>query len=148
MSHSIKQDPFVFPSIEQSFLIVIMLAVKADKIFSQSEKEVIKQSLLPMKLFENYSEEQLSSAIKKALLRIEIEGEDIALREAAKNLPSELHKFTFSLAVDLIVSDSKITQAEQVVLDKIQHTLSISINLAQRIISEKSLRINLLKFNF
>lgn len=148
MSHSIKQARFVFPSIEQSFLIIIMLAVKADKIFSQSEKEVIKQSLLPMKLFENYSEQQLSSAIKKALLRIEIKGEDIALREAAKNLPSELHQLTFSLAVDLIVSDSKITQAEQMVLDKIQHTLSISINLAQRIISEKSLRINLLKINF
>lgn len=137
MSDSARRDLFVFPSIEQSFLIIIMLAIKADNIFSTSEKKVIKSSLLTLELFQNYSEEELKEGIKKALLRIEIRGAKTALLEAANNLPKELHQSVFTLAAELIVSDSKITKTEQEILDRLQKVLSIPKDVAQQIILEK-----------
>jgi hypothetical protein len=66
--------------------------------------------------------------------RIKQRGTDHVLREAAATIPKELAVTTFALAVDLMLSDGRLTENEQRFADELRTMLNIDREMGGRIV--------------
>jgi len=134
MSNAAQQDISLSSSSEESFLAIITLAIQADGIFSLAEKEVVRFTVQQIKIFQNYSQEQLVEKIQHSVEEIATRGDEAVLTEAVQSLPDRLYNTVFTVVADIITADGQISKKEADILNKIQQALSISQDTADKII--------------
>jgi len=132
MSNAAKKDLSL--STEGSLLAIIMLAIQADGVFSLAEKEVVRFTVQQIKIFREYSQEELVQKMEESLKAIAENGEEVVLKSAVEGLPAQLYNTAFTIAADLITANDKITKNESDTLNKIQKALAIPEDTADKII--------------
>jgi hypothetical protein len=87
-----------------------------------------------MKLFRGSTLEARHTIFMAAAERIKEEGTDHVIRGAVATIPKELAATTFAVAVDLMLSDGRLTANEQRFADQLRGMLNVGREMAATIV--------------
>lgn len=118
----------------ESFAGILLGTVSADGYISDEEKSSLWNKLDTMKLFSNWSDEQFNSMFNKLFGIQKKQGNDQLLKLCSSFLIPELKETAFAVAVDLVLADGSVEEAEKQFLINLQSILEIDENLAVKII--------------
>ena len=121
-------------SAREAFVVLLVASARSDGSVSPHEANQIEHVVSAMKLFRGSTLEARNSIFMAAADRIKQRGTDHVLREAAATIPKELAVTTFALAVDLMLSDGRLTEHEQRFADELRTMLNIDREMGGRIV--------------
>jgi hypothetical protein len=87
-----------------------------------------------MKLFRGHSHEALQNVFATAAERINEHGIPSAVQAAAAIIPKELRATTFAVAIDLMLSDGRLSPKEESFADELRTLLNVERDTAATIV--------------
>lgn len=121
-------------SAPQAFVSLLIASARSDTLVSPHEANQIEHVVSAMKLFRGSSLEARHAMFTAAADRMKAHGTDRVVREAAATIPKELAATVFAEAVDLMLSDGRLTTAEQRFADKLRGLLKVDPEMAVKIV--------------
>lgn len=118
----------------EAFVAIALIAVAADGIITESEKEGINKIFSRMELFSNYSEERRREILDRLLGMIKNKEIKPLFDAAVAKLPKELKETVFAVSTDLVLVDGEPTEEEEQLLNELYSALEISEEVATKII--------------
>jgi tellurite resistance protein TerB len=118
----------------ESFAAVLYGAVACDGTVSQAEAIALTHALFGTALFRGLSEGQMRVILGRIRELHKSEGLDGLLKHAAPGVPPDLRETAFAHAVDLVLSDDEVTEAELAFLKKAQGALGVADAAALKIV--------------
>lgn len=118
----------------EALLALLIASARADGAVSPHEANQIEHIVSTMKLFRGTTLESRHTLIVKAADRIKELGIHHVVDEAVSRIPKELAKTAFALAVDLMLTDGRLTAREQGYADELRDALNVDPEMAGRII--------------
>ncbi len=118
----------------EAFVAIALIAVAADRIITESEKEGINKIFSRMELFSNYSEERRREILDRLLGMIKNKEIKPLFDAAVAKLPKELKETVFAVSTDLVLVDGEPTEEEEQLLNELYSALEISEEVATKII--------------
>jgi tellurite resistance protein len=119
---------------QEAFLAIALAASAADGQIVEAEARGIFAYLLQMKMFDGYTERQLSDIFKKLVTILKNEGVGGLVAIARSSLPSELQETAFACAVDIVLADGTVDAGEQAMLEELQKVLGVSDEVGHKIL--------------
>ncbi|OQW92310.1 MAG: hypothetical protein BWK79_14915 [Beggiatoa sp. IS2] len=119
---------------QEAFLAVALAMSAADGEVVEDEVKGIFAYLLQMRMFDGYSQNQLSAVFKKLVKILSNEGVGGLVAVAKSSLPESLRESAFACAVDIALADGKIEDSERALLDELRGVLEVSENTAKMVI--------------
>jgi len=119
---------------QEAFLAIALAASAADGTIDDSETDSIFGYMLQMRMFDDYTDDQMSDTFDK-LVKI-LDNEDIGglVAIAKSSLPSELRETAFACAVDITLADGVIEAEEKELLEELQQVLEVSDDMGSKIL--------------
>jgi len=119
---------------QEAFLGIALATSAADGTIDESEAKGIFAYLLQMRMFDGYTDRQMSDLFKK--LVTVLQNEDVAglVAIAKSSLPSELRETAFTCAVDIALADGVIEDSEKALLEELQQVLEVSDEMGAKIL--------------
>jgi tellurite resistance protein len=111
---------------QEAFLGIALATSVADGTIDESEAKGIFAYLLQMKMFDGYTERQMSDIFKKLVTVLENEGVGGLVAIAKSSLPSDLRETAFTCAVDIALADGVIEDSEKALLEELQQVMEVS----------------------
>jgi tellurite resistance protein len=124
----------------EAFVCLLIASARSDGSVSPHEANQIEHVVAAMKLFRNTDHEVRQRAFLNAADRIKQQGVDHVTREAAAAIPGELGATAFALAVDLMLSDGRLTPDEQRFADELRGLLAVDPGTAAQVIDVLSIK--------
>ena len=123
-------------SAPEAFVSLLIASARADGSVSPHEANQIEHVVSGMKLFRGSTLEARHTIFMAAAERIKEEGTDHVIRGAVATIPKELAATTFALAVavDLMLSDGRLTANEQRFADQLRGMLNVGREMAATIV--------------
>lgn len=118
----------------EAFAGILIAAAASDGHISDDEIGTINVTVNRMRLYQEQSGSQFSAMIDKLLGILKRQGPNSLLSRSAEALPSALRQTAFAVVADLIFADGSVEDEEKVILESIQNALSISDDLAMKIV--------------
>lgn len=118
----------------EAFAALALIAVAADGVITESEKQGINSILARMELFSSYSEERKREMIDRLLGMIKNKEMKPLFDAAIAAVPKNLKETVFAVSTDLVLADSDIAEEEEQLLDELCNALEISEEIATSII--------------
>lgn len=118
----------------EAFVALLIAAARADGTVSPHEANQIEHVVSAMKLFRGSTFEARRNIFMSAADRIKEQGIDHVIGEAVGVIPKELAATTFALALDLMLSDGRLTAREEHFADELRAALDVDRELAGNIV--------------
>ncbi len=125
-----SSDPFTK---QEAFLGIALATSAADGTIDESEAKGIFAYLLQMRIFDDYTEKQVTDMFKKLLTVLENEGIGGLVAIAKSSLPTELCETAFVCAVDIALADGTIDENEKALLEDLQQVLEVSDEIGGKV---------------
>jgi len=119
---------------QEAFLAIALATSAVDGTIDQSEAKGMFAYLLQMKMFEGYTDRQMSDIFKKLATVLQNEGVGGLVTIAKSSLPSELRETAFACAVDIALADGVIEDSEKALLEELQQVLEVSDEIGGKIL--------------
>lgn len=119
---------------QEAFLAIALATSAADGNISESEAKGIFAYLLQMRMFDGYTEKQMSDMFKKLINLLKNEGVGGLVAVAKTSLPAEYRETAFICAVDIALADGVIEDGEKAMLEELQQVLGVSDALGHTIL--------------
>jgi len=119
---------------QEAFLGIALATSAADGTIDESEAKGMFAYLLQMRMFDGYTDRQMSEIFQKLLTVLENEGVGGLVAIAKSSLPSELWETAFACAVDIALADGVIEDSEKDLLEELQQVLEISDDIGANIL--------------
>ena len=124
------------PLTKQESMVAVMLAIAAaDGHISDEEIEDLIARLRRLRLFSGLTDDQLIAATNRPFDLLRKGGPDELIRAASPSLPQQLRESAFAIAVDLAFSDGSVADEEKQLIEKLQHELGISDEIATQTVN-------------
>lgn len=120
---------------QEAFLAIALATSAADGNISESEAKGIFAYLLQMRMYDGYTERQMSDIFKKLLSVLKSEGVGGLVMVAKNSLPAEYRETAFICAVDIALADGVIEDGEKAMLEELQQVLGVSDELGGKVLS-------------
>lgn len=118
----------------EAFAAIALIAVAADGVITESEKQGINSIFARMELFSSYSEDRKREMIDRLLGMIKNKEMKPLFDAAVGAVPKNLKETVFAVSTDLVLADSDIAEEEEQLLDELCNALEISEEIATNII--------------
>jgi uncharacterized membrane protein YebE (DUF533 family) len=118
---------------EDAYLGVLLAANASDGHVSDEEVQGFFNVLMRMKMYRDWSAEQLQHSLDRMIGLLKRKGPDAVVEACAKVLPEKLHKAVFANAVDLVLADGTVEDEEKEFINKLRQALNLSGDDAQMI---------------
>ena len=115
-------------------MAVALATSAADGKVDMSEVKAIFTYLLRMKMFERYSEKELSKVFEKLVKILQNEGAGGLVAIVKTSLPAELRETAFACAVDIALADGVVEETEKALLEELQQVLEVAEDTAKMIL--------------
>ncbi len=125
---------------QEAFLGIALASSAADGSIDESEAKGIFAYLLQMKIFDGYTEKQVTDMFKKLLTVLENEGVGGLVSIAKSSLPSELREAAFVCAVDITLADGVIDDSEKALLEELQQILEVSDETGAKVLEVMTIK--------
>jgi hypothetical protein len=119
-------------SVPEAFLAILIAAAQADMEITTEERDQLKGLRTRSRILKSLSPDQAKRANETATKRLQERGET-GLREACDCLPHVLRLPVFTLAIDLVLADGKLTQGEREFIGKLAVSLQIEPGVERQI---------------
>ena len=119
---------------QEAFLAIALATSAADGSIDESEAKGMLAYLLQMRMFDGYSQKQLSDLFKKLVTVLQNEGVGGLVAIAKSSLPDELRETAFACAVDIALADGVIEESEKALLEELQQVLEVSEEVGSKIL--------------
>jgi tellurite resistance protein len=119
-------------SVPEAFLAVLLAAAHADSEVTIEEQEEIKGLRRRSRILKALTNEQINKANAAAAQKLQQRG-DVGLKEACECMPQLLRLPVFTLAIDIVLADGKLTQSEREFIGKIAAWLQIDKSIEWQI---------------
>ncbi len=119
---------------QEAFLAIALATSAADGNIDESEAKGIFAYLLQMKMFEGYTNRQMSDIFKKLVTVLQNEGVGGLVAIAKSSLPDELRETAFACAVDIALADGVIEDSEKALLEELQQVMEVSDEIGGKIL--------------
>ncbi|HIE01455.1 MAG TPA: Tellurite resistance protein TerB [Thiotrichaceae bacterium] len=119
---------------QEAFLGIALATSAADGNIDESEAKGMFAYLLQMKMFDGYTEKQMSDIFEKLVTVLQNEGIGGLVAIAKSSLPEELRETAFACAVDIAMADGVITDEEKALLEELQQVLEVSDEIGGKIV--------------
>jgi uncharacterized membrane protein YebE (DUF533 family) len=124
----------------EAFAGVALAAVASDGFLSEEEAQIIPFTLTRMKLFQNYSDNDMRRLFDKLLAQLQRDGVEALFASARSNLSPQLRETAFAIAADLVLVDGIVTDEERSFLDELYRILEISEAVATQVIDVMAIK--------
>ena len=121
-------------SAQEAFVALLIASARADGSVSAHEANRIEHVVAGMKLFRGYSHERLQKVFTAAAERIKEHGAASVVQAAAAIAPKELGATTFAVAIDLMLSDGRLSPKEEGFADELRTLLNVERETAATIV--------------
>jgi tellurite resistance protein len=111
---------------QEAFMGVALAASASDGTIDDSEVNSIFNHLIQMRIFDGYTERQITDIFKKLLVVLENEGIRGLVIIAKNNLPIELRETAYAYAVEIAFVSGMMDDNERALLEELQQALEIS----------------------
>ena len=118
----------------EAFAAIALIAVAADGIITESEKQGFSKIFSRMELFSNYSDEGKREILDRLLGMIKNKEIKALFDAAVIKLPQELKETVFAISTDLVLADGDLAEEEEQLLNELYNALEISEAVATKII--------------
>jgi hypothetical protein len=118
----------------EAFVCLLLASARSDGSVSPHEANQIEHVAAAMKLFRGSSYETRHGIFTTVAERIKEQGIDEVVRAAAPGIPCELRATAFAVAVDLMLSDGRLTVNEQRFADQLRGLLNVDREMAAKIV--------------
>lgn len=125
---------------QEAFLAIALGASAVDGNIDESEAKSIFAYLLQMRMYDGYTERQLSDIFNKLVKVLQNEGVGGLVAVAKSSLPSELRETAFACAVDIVLADGVVEDSEKALLEELQQVLEVSDELGGKILEVMQIR--------
>ena len=119
---------------QEAFVSLLIASARADGTVSVHEANSIEHLVDGMQLFRGHSQEGLQQVFAAAAERINEHGVPSVVPAAAAIVPTELRATIFAVAVDLMLSDGRLSSKEEGFADELRTLLNVERETAARII--------------
>jgi tellurite resistance protein len=121
-------------SLDQALVTVLVTAANANQHVSPQEAERAYHIIWFMRRFRSRSGAAIDRLVLAVRDRLEAEGEDEVLRQAARALPARLRAPSFAVAADLMLADGRLERAERAFLKALASALKLKPAAADEIL--------------
>ena len=118
----------------EAFAAIALIAVAADGVITESEKQGISNIFSRMELFSNYSNESKREMLDRLLGMIKNKEIKPLFDAAVAKLPKDLKETVFAVSADLVLVDGDLAEEEEQLLNELYNALNISEEVATKII--------------
>ncbi len=118
----------------EAFAAIALIAVAADGIITESEKQGISNIFSRMELFSNYSDQGKREMLNRLLGMIKNKEIKPLFDAAVAKLPKDLRETVFAVSTDLVLVDGDLAEEEEQLLNELYSALEISEAVATQII--------------
>ncbi len=118
----------------EAFVCLLLASARSDGSVSPHEANEIEQAVAAMKLFRGSSYEARHGIFTTAAERIKQQGIEDVVRAAVAAVPTELRATAFAVAVDLMLSDGRLTTSEQRFAEELRVRLNVDRELAAKVV--------------
>ncbi len=125
---------------EEAFAAVGLAAIAADGVITEEEGRGFLVSLYRMKMYKNFSQNQMGNLLNKLINIVQRQGFDALIKLANEGLPADMKESAFAVATDLVFADGDVDVTEQQVMTKIQQMMGIPEAQAMKIIEVMSIK--------
>lgn len=122
-------------TVDQSVLAVLIAAMEANQHVAPEEAERAHNIIWSMRRFRERSGETLDRLIGTVRERIEADGVQAVLDEAARTIPASLRASAFAVAIDLMLADARLERDERQFIERLAAALKIRDRQAQDIVN-------------
>jgi tellurite resistance protein len=119
---------------QEAFVSLLIASARADGSVSAHEANSIEHIVAMMQLFRGHSHEGLQKVFATAADRIKEHGVPSVVQAAIAVLPKELGATTFAVAIDLMLSDGRLSPKEETFADELRTLLNVERDTAARIL--------------
>ncbi|RKZ41112.1 MAG: tellurite resistance protein TerB [Gammaproteobacteria bacterium] len=118
-----SEDTF---SKQEAFLAIALATSAADGNIDESEVKGIFAYLLQMRMYDGYTEKQVSEMFNKLVTILQNEDVGGLIAIAKSSLPDELRETAFVCAIDIALADGVIEDGEKAMLEELQQVMDVS----------------------
>jgi tellurite resistance protein len=119
---------------QEAFVSLLIASARADGSVSAHEANRIEHVVAGMKLFRGHDHERLQKVFATAADRIKEHGAPSVVQAAAAIVPKELGATTFAVAIDLMLSDGRLSPKEEGFANELRTLLHVERDAAARIV--------------
>jgi tellurite resistance protein len=119
---------------QEAFVSLLIASARSDGSLSPHEANQIEHVVAAMQLFRDDSHQMRQSIFKTAAERIREHGVDRVIRAAAAAVPKTLAPTAFAVAVDLMLSDGRLSPGEQRFTDELRVLLNVERDTAANVV--------------
>jgi tellurite resistance protein len=119
---------------QEAFVALLIASARADGSVSVHEANRIEHVVGGMKLFRGQSHEQLQKVFATAAERVSTHGVASVVPAAVAIIPKELRDTTFAVAIDLMLSDGRLSPKEEAFVEELRTLLNVERDAAARIV--------------
>lgn len=113
---------------------IALAAIASDGMITEEEAAGLGTSLSRMKLYGGMSNRDINKTFEKLIKVARADGVDKLLAMSSAAVRPELKPTAFAVAADLLMADGHVAPEEKVFLEKIQHQLGVSDDVALKIV--------------
>jgi tellurite resistance protein len=110
---------------DEAILAILIASMDANRHVSREEARRAHHIIWSMRRFRRRRGEQVNRLIENVRDRIERDGVDDVLEEAARTIPARLRPSAFAVAVDLMLADATLERAERAFVARLAAVLKI-----------------------
>jgi hypothetical protein len=118
----------------EAFVALLIASARADGSVSAHEANSIEHIVAGMQLFRGHRRDGLHKVFATASERIKDHGAPSVVEAAAAIVPKELRTTAFALALDLMLSDGRLSPKEEGFADDLRTLLNVDSDRARTII--------------
>ncbi|HAZ48976.1 MAG TPA: Tellurite resistance protein TerB [Cyanobacteria bacterium UBA11369] len=121
---------------EEAVAAIVFAATFADGEITDEEIEVFNDVLSNLELYENYSDEELQAMVDKFSDIYDTDGIEVLFNLAVESISEDWVETAFEAAVEVVLVDGSIPEAEEDFISNLQQALGIDNKVAQEIIAD------------
>ena len=119
---------------QEAFVALLIASARADGSVSAHEANSIEHIVAGMQLFRGHRGDGLHKVFATASARIKDHGAPSVVQAAAAIVPKELRATAFALAIDLMLSDGRLSPKEEGFADELRTLLNVEREKAATIV--------------
>lgn len=124
----------------EAFTAISLVAIASDGYLSKERADDTSSALSRLKIFTNCSNDTIAQIFDKLLGVLRKDGFNVLFNSAKESLPQNLREAAFSVATDLVLSDSIVTEDERNFLNDLHQALNIDTTTATKIVEVMTIK--------
>lgn len=119
---------------------IALAAIASDGMITEEEAAGLGTTLSRMKLYGGMSNRDVNKVFEKLIKVARAEGVDKLLEMSSGAVRAELKRTAFAVAADLLMADGHVAPEEKKFLEKIQHSLGVTDEVALKIVEVMAIK--------